>query len=285
MSWNMTARATSVRTFSSGGARGTVGSMDTSQLFNSMTGSMFAGELKQAMEHFEPYGLTAAIINKNASGVAEAVMHFLSGARGHAIAGVVGDRRYRPLGLQQGENVQYDDIGQMTLLRRAGTFLLTLDGMGGADEETPGSNQNRMMSLRHVMKDKQPRTPMSGGPQGGGEGQTSASPEEAGQFKHEGQQVNTEIRLTAQLIQICDGETAVAVYDRQAMSWSFYAQDFNFNAQNKVNILANGIIEIDSQAMTKINGGGQIVQPFTVSPGGMAPQSAPQAQGPSQSQS
>src|SRR5277367_5155061 len=191
MAWDFSARGVSFRALNSGGARGTVSSMATNTLLNSMTGQMFAGENRQGMEHFEPFGFTAATISQNADGVAEALMHYVTGARGHAAAGVVGDRRYRPLGLQQGENAQHDDIGQMTLLRRTGAFLLSLDGQGGANSQTPGANNNRMVSMRHVMKEKQPRTPMSGGDTSSGS--VSAQPSDASQFKHEGQQVNTEI--------------------------------------------------------------------------------------------
>jgi phage gp45-like len=195
MAWDFTARGTSFRSFNAGGSRGTVSSMSTSTLLNSMTGQLFAGENRQGVEHFEPFGFTAATIAQNADGVAEAIMHHITGARGHATAGVVGDRRYRPLGLQQGENAQHDDIGQMTLLRRAGAFILSLDGKGGANEQTPGASNNRMVSVRHVQKEKQPRTPMSGGDTSSGV--VSEQPDQASQFKHEGQSVNTEIRMTA----------------------------------------------------------------------------------------
>lgn len=244
MAWNMTARSTSFRSFNSGGARATVTSMLTSTLFNSMNGNTFAGEARQMLEHFEPYGITAAIISKNADGIAEAVMNHIGGARGHGIASVVGDRRYRPLGLKEGETAQYDDIGQMTLLRRTGTYVLSLDGQGGSTQSSGGDSsgggssgssgssdssqqQQRMVSLRHVVKSKQPRTPMSsvtGGSGGGGSSQTSqTSTSQSQDFKHEGEQVNTEVRCTAQQIQIFDGTTVVAVYDRQSQKWTFTA--------------------------------------------------------------
>jgi len=247
MAWNMTARATAVRAFTSGGARGTVASMDTSKLFQAMTGTMFAGELRQQLEHFEPYGLTSAIINKNVDGVAEAAMSYLTGSRGHAIASVIGDRRYRPLGLKQGETAQYDDIGQMNLIRRIGTFMLSLDGPGGANAQTPGAdNQNRMVSMRHVVKSKQPRTPMSSGQAVGDGSQLSQTQDQSQEFKHEGEQVNTEIRATAQQIQIFDQETVVAVYDRQSKKWTFTAgSEIDINAPT-INIKADTTCVVDS---------------------------------------
>jgi phage gp45-like len=276
MAWDFTARATAVRAVNSGGARGTVASMDTSKLMQAMTGTMFAGEARQALEHFEPYGFTSAIISKNADGVAEAVMHYITGARGHAAAGVIGDRRYRPMGLGQGENSQHDDIGQMSLLRRTGAYLLSLDGQGGASSDTPGSdNNNRMVSIRHVVKSKQPRTPMSGGGQVTDGSQLSQTSDQAGQFKHEGEEVNTEIRATAKKIQLYDQTTLVAEYDRDAKTWKFIAEkDINLKAgqniimnagkniigiaQADVGFKATGNLEIVAGGLTGVDAGGNV---------------------------
>jgi phage gp45-like len=269
--WNMTARGVSFRAYSSGGARATVNSLDTSSLLSGMTGGIFAGEARKALEYFEPYGFTAAIINKNADGVAEAVMNFITGARGHALTGAISDRRYRPLGLKQGENAQHDDIGQMTLLRRTGAFLLSLDGQGGANAETPGAdNKERMVSMRHVVKSKQPRTPMSGVTATGGTGQASEQSGQAQDFKHEGEQVNTEVRCTAQKVSIYDSETLIAVYDRGSKTWSFnLGGDFNVTTKGKVNVKADDVIIIASKKRLDFNGGGPLVDPFSVKPGGV----------------
>jgi phage gp45-like len=282
MMWDMTARGVSFRAYSAGGARATVQSLDTTKLMSEMTGTLFAGEMRQAMEFFEQYGITSAIVNKNSDGVAEAIMSFLTGARSHAAPGAINDRRYRPLGLMQGETAQYDDIGQMTLLRRTGTYVLSLDGQGGANPETPGAkNDNRMVSMRHVQKQKQQRTPMSipgGAGGGGGAAPQAQTAEKIQQYKHEGETVNTEVRCDAGHVYVVDGTSVVAVYDKKATQWTFYSKgDFNVNSQGGMNILAKGIIEIDSQAKINFCGGGPLVDPFSVSPGGKPPQSSPSA--------
>ena len=264
----MTARGVSFRAYSSGGARATVDKLDTSSLLSGMTGGIFAGEARKALEYFEPYGFTAAIISKNGDGVAEAVMNFITGARGHALTGAISDRRYRPLGLKEGENAQHDDIGQMSLLRRTGAFLLSLDGQGGANAQTPGANNNeRMVSMRHVVKSKQPRTPMSGAT---ASGNVQASTGQSQDYKHEGEQVNTEVRCTAKAVSIYDADTVIAMYDKASKTWSFnLGGDFNCTVQGKVNIKANDVVSIASKKRLDFCGGGPLVDPFSVKPGGV----------------
>lgn len=222
MAWDMTARGTSFRSFNAGGQRGTVDSVNTGTLLNSMTGMMFAGESRQGLEHFEPFGMTAAIIKKNADGVAEALMSCMAGSRGHMAAGVIGDRRYRPLGLKEGESSQYDDVGQMTLIRRSGVYVVSMDGQGGANAQTPGAdNKERMASLRHVEKQKQQRTPMSTGESAGGGGSQSAQPQQQQDYKHEGEKINTEVRCTAKRISFYAKDEEVGYYDVEAKTWCF----------------------------------------------------------------
>jgi phage gp45-like len=81
---------------------------------------------------------------------AEGLCMFVGGQRNHPVCIGVDDRRHRPMGLKPGENAQYDDIGQMTLLRRAFTAILSLDSK---DEKT-GKMVERFVSLRHVQKEK-----------------------------------------------------------------------------------------------------------------------------------
>src|SRR5262245_48073311 len=131
---NMTVRALSFRAFNGAGARGTVDSMETGHLMQEMTGGFYKGEQREKIEHFEPYGYTSAIVPRNSDGVAEAMMSFIGGSRAHSSAGVVADRRYRPRGPKPGETAQYDDIGQMTLMRRNGLYLLSMDGAGGSTQ-------------------------------------------------------------------------------------------------------------------------------------------------------
>lgn len=68
---------------------------------------------------------------------AEGICLFLGGQRNHPVCIGIDDRRHRPMGLKPGENAQYDDQGQMTLLRRTGLFLLSLDDDGSGQQ--PGA--------------------------------------------------------------------------------------------------------------------------------------------------
>jgi phage gp45-like len=87
---------------------------------------------------------------------AEGVARYIGGQRNHPVIFGIDDRRHRPMGLKPGENAQYDDQGQMTLLRRNGTYVVSLDseekGKDGKSKTT-----ERMVSLRHVEKKKQER--------------------------------------------------------------------------------------------------------------------------------
>ena len=143
------------------------------------------------------------------------------------------------MGLKPGENAQYDDIGQMTLMRRAGLFLLSLDGPDTSQQgaqgkagDSGGQQQNveRMVSLRHVEKKKQERKKSGQGDSGGGGGASAASAEQqaaqGGQqqqqdFKHEGESVNTEIRCTKGRIEFRSGDTVVGYYDKGKDAWYF----------------------------------------------------------------
>jgi phage baseplate assembly protein V len=74
-----------------------------------------AGELRDDVEHLEPYGLTAHPVPG-----AEVVVLTPGGAPDHAVVVVCGDRRYRLKGLAQGEVALYDDLGQKVHLTRTG---------------------------------------------------------------------------------------------------------------------------------------------------------------------
>ena len=251
--WDMTARGVAWRAMTSGGARGIVSSVNTSTMMSEMSGSMFQGESRNNMEIFEGFGMTAGIISQNSDGVAEALMAFPTGSRTHSVAGQINDRRYRPLGLGQGESMQYDDIGQGTLIRRTGVYILAMDGQGGANAETPGaSNSGRFASLRHVNKSKQPRP--SGMINSTAASQTAAT---TSSYKHEGESVNTEVRCSATQVQILDGTTVIAVYDKSAKSWTF-------TSEGPTTITAKGALNLNGD-LINLNGGGAAVPPFSVS--------------------
>ncbi len=79
-----------------------------------------AGDLRDDVEHFEPYGFTS----EPKTG-AEPLIVALDGDREHSIAICVADRRYRLTGLTSGEVALYDDQGQKVILAREGIKIHT----------------------------------------------------------------------------------------------------------------------------------------------------------------
>jgi hypothetical protein len=167
---------------------------------------------------------------------AEGIALFLGGQRNHPVVIGVDDRRHRPMGMKPGENAQYDDQGQMTLLRRAGLFLLSLDddGSGSAPGGTmlrdaqgratgKSEKKERMVSLRHVVKKKEKRDPVGKDNHGSVKTpeQQAADVKTREEHKHEGDTVNSEVRCTAKRISFFDGETEVGWYDKQSKTWHF----------------------------------------------------------------
>lgn len=72
-----------------------------------------ADEVKDGMEHFEPYGLTS-----NPHPGAEAVAVFVGGDRSHGLVVQVSDRRFRLQGLESGEVALYTDEGDFLHFKR-----------------------------------------------------------------------------------------------------------------------------------------------------------------------
>jgi phage gp45-like len=160
---------------------------------------------------------------------AEGIALFLGGQRNHPVVIGVDDRRHRPMGMKAGENAQYDDQGQMTLLRRTGLFMLSLDddGSGSAPGATLAADgkssekKERMVSMRHVQKKKQER-----GKVAAPEAQAAPTAEQYAaevkakeDYKHEGDTVNTEVRCTKNKISFFSGETEVGFYDKTSKTW------------------------------------------------------------------
>lgn len=79
---------------------------------------MLAGEVKDAVEHMEPYGFTS-----HPHPGAEGVVVFPGGDRSHGVVVVIADRRYRLQGLKPGEVALFDDQGQSVHLTRAGIVI------------------------------------------------------------------------------------------------------------------------------------------------------------------
>jgi hypothetical protein len=105
-----------------------------------------------------------------------------------------------------------------------GFYMVTCDVQGGQGERQidgrAQQQQNRFISLRHVNKKKQQRPPpkqQQGG--GGGAGGQAAGGQQRQRYKHEGDSVNTEQRLTSAQIQYYDGSTKVGHYDKGGKDW------------------------------------------------------------------
>lgn len=78
--------------------RGTLSLVDTARKLQGLQVRLTAGEVKDSVEHFEPYGYTSHPLAG-----AEAVLGFVGGDRSHCLALIVADRRYRPTDLKAGE--------------------------------------------------------------------------------------------------------------------------------------------------------------------------------------
>ena len=98
-------------------ARGAVSAVNAANKMQTLQLRLLAGETKDGVEHFEPFGFTS----KPLPG-AEHVTVFLDGDRSHGITLVVADRRYRMTTLDDGEVALHDAYGNHAHFRRDGTF-------------------------------------------------------------------------------------------------------------------------------------------------------------------
>lgn len=222
---------------------------------------------------------------------AEGIAVFLGGMRNHPVIIGMDDRRHRPMGLKAGESAQYDHQGQMTLIRKNGMFMLSLDDEG--EGQQPGAvmlrdaegratgkseKQERMVSLRHVTKKKQDRE-KGGSPEknlqtwiDAGWDYSRASPDERAEkarapnhedYKHEGEEVNTEVRSTKNKIEIFDKDQVVAVYDRQSGQWTFTAKKMTINCSDTMKIDVKDQLDIKGHPIV-FNDGGPTAEPFRI---------------------
>lgn len=84
-------------------ARGTVALSDAGRKMQALQVRLLADEVKDNVEHMEPYGYTSRPLAG-----AEVVTLFLDGDRSHGIVIVAADRRYRLQGLEGGEVALYN---------------------------------------------------------------------------------------------------------------------------------------------------------------------------------
>src|SRR5262249_34142010 len=176
---------------------------------------------------------------------AEFIVNYVNGSRAHPI-GMTNDRRGRACGLKEGESGFYSagGSGQMLYHRvrgddKDGVYLLTTndeDGQSLAAEmnwnrgldRAAQQQQKRFISIRHVKKKKQRRkkqqsqqaTPQAGDGGGGGGQDTGRLPDDSKSgYKHEGDEVHVEQRLTEGQIQYYDSTTKVGHYDKGNKDW------------------------------------------------------------------
>jgi len=85
----------------------------------------FAGEAAQQIEHAHPYGFTAVPKPQvqGATQAAEAFVAHLSGNRSHGVVLVMGDRRFRVMGMAEGEVCMHSDDGQQVHMTSTGTVV------------------------------------------------------------------------------------------------------------------------------------------------------------------
>ncbi|MBX8552204.1 phage baseplate assembly protein [Pseudomonas cichorii] len=94
-------------------ARGTVVLARATSKMQALQMHLTSGEIRDDMEHFEPYGFTS-----NPLPGAEGIAAFIGGDRSHGLLLVVADRRYRLKALESGEVAIYTDEGDKIHLRR-----------------------------------------------------------------------------------------------------------------------------------------------------------------------
>ncbi|MFG0862616.1 phage baseplate assembly protein V [Pseudomonas sp. CJQ_13] len=94
-------------------ARGVVALVDAGRMLQGLQMRLTADEVKDGMEHFEPYGFTS-----NPQPGAEGLAAFINGDRSHGVVICVADRRFRLRGLQSGEVALYTDEGDFLHFKR-----------------------------------------------------------------------------------------------------------------------------------------------------------------------
>lgn len=93
--------------------RGTVVLGNAAKKMQALQMRLLAGEVKDGLEHFEPYGLTTHPLPG-----AEGIAAFLGGDRSHGVVLVVSDRRYRIQAMEPGEVAIYTDEGDKIHFKR-----------------------------------------------------------------------------------------------------------------------------------------------------------------------
>jgi phage baseplate assembly protein V len=101
-------------------ARGVMTLADGAKKMRSVQVRLLADEVRDDLEHVEPYGFTSEPLPE-----AEAFTLFFDGDRSHGIVFTIADRRYRLKPLKAGEVAIFDDLGQKVHLTREGLEVYT----------------------------------------------------------------------------------------------------------------------------------------------------------------
>lgn len=101
-------------------SRGVLTNKDGSGKLRKIQTELYAYDVRENVEHFEPYGFTSEPFTG-----AETLTMSIDGDRCHTIAICVADRRYRLKGLKDGEVAIFDDQGQKVKLSRDGIDVET----------------------------------------------------------------------------------------------------------------------------------------------------------------
>lgn len=117
--------------------RGVLALANASGLMQRVQMRLTADELKDDLEHFEPYGFTS-----NPQAGAEGLTMFVNGDRSHGVVVCISDRRFRLAGLKSGEVAIYTDEGDCIHFKRGReisieTLSLKVRAATGVELDTP----------------------------------------------------------------------------------------------------------------------------------------------------
>lgn len=160
----------SLRGYTSGGARGVVDQVDDSKFMQEMGGNFMANESRTGVEAPQNYGFTSVVFDaeKDAMGKikasAEHFSAFIGGSRSFPVAGSMDDRRHRLYKLEKGDTAMFRGRGDKQ------QFHLTQDG---GFWTAPQDKTVRMHLLQEDSETNQTYQ-QGGGGSGGGSGGASA---------------------------------------------------------------------------------------------------------------
>jgi phage baseplate assembly protein V len=103
-------------------SRGVVATSNAAGKMQTLQAKLLADEVKDGLEHFEPYGYTS-----RPKPGAELLAAFLDGDRSNGVILVASDRRYRIAALEEGEVAIYTDEGDSIILKRGRLIEVTTE--------------------------------------------------------------------------------------------------------------------------------------------------------------